>query len=388
MGLFNGNWDQGQGILPSGSADMTYPEYTQVPAAAAASGYSPQSQYAPPPMQNYSPAAPQMTAQPMGFMDRINGALSNPLTQFGLGLASGRTPQEGFGNALQSVQFRQKLEHEKMTADIKEYQYAVSTGSVPPGTSFTDFQQLKGSVNSKLGMQGIPLTDEQGNIAYGQLGNRPGGGMQLAKPPEGYQVANKLLKQENATHTWLADPNTGQIAPGTYQSKNVEEGARQKEVGKEGGAAQINLPVVENTVNRAVNDINKVMTHPGQSMASGPILGRLPGIAGKQLDYVERVDQLKAEAFLSSYVNALKGGGQISNIEGEKGTVARARLNRAKNTEDFNSALQDLKGLMQQDLVAARRKAFGSQGSESAAPAVPSESGWTDLGGGYRMKEK
>src|SRR5258708_31668115 len=78
------------------------------------------------PPTNVNPYSRAMGAeQARGASSWLDNRLNNPLVQFGLGLASGKTPQEGFGNALQAQLARQKLEKENHPTSVKEFQFAV-----------------------------------------------------------------------------------------------------------------------------------------------------------------------------------------------------------------------------------------------------------------------
>jgi len=65
-----------------------------------------------------------------GFMDRLNGSLSNPLTLFGLGLASGKTPQEGFGNAARMGAYGSELQNARKAQEAA-FQAAIAQGATP-----------------------------------------------------------------------------------------------------------------------------------------------------------------------------------------------------------------------------------------------------------------
>lgn len=55
-----------------------------------------------------------------------------------------------------------------------------------------------------------------------------------------------------------------------------------------------------------------------------------------------RIDQIKGGAFLQAF-ESLKGGGQITELEGQKAEAAQSRLNTAQSEEDFREALQEYK---------------------------------------------
>ena len=57
------------------------------------------------------------------------------------------------------------------------------------------------------------------------------------------------------------------------------------------------------------------------------------------------LDQLGGAAFLQAF-ESLKGGGQITEVEGKKATDAMARLNRAQSDGEFELALRELREIM------------------------------------------
>ena len=59
-----------------------------------------------------------------------------------------------------------------------------------------------------------------------------------------------------------------------------------------------------------------------------------------------RIDQIKGKAFLEAF-DRLKGGGQITEIEGQKAEQAIARLNTAQSPDDFRDALMELRGVIE-----------------------------------------
>ena len=52
------------------------------------------------------------------------------------------------------------------------------------------------------------------------------------------------------------------------------------------------------------------------------------------------------QAFLQAF-QSLKGGGAITEKEGEKATAAMARLQRSQSTKDYKDALGELRGILQ-----------------------------------------
>jgi hypothetical protein len=99
----------------------------------------------------------------------------------------------------------------------------------------------------------------------------------------------------------------------------------------------------------------------------------LPGIPGtQQKDFVSMVDQAKGKAFLEAF-NALKGGGQITEIEGKKATDAIARLDRTQSPEGFDRALSDLEQVINAGVARARLQAKSGGPMTSAPMTRPSQ---------------
>lgn len=93
--------------------------------------------------------------------------------------------------------------------------------------------------------------------------------------------------------------------------------------------------------------IDEIVKHPGLPYAVGAS-SMLPVIPGTDAaSFVARLDQLGGRQFLEAF-ESLKGGGQITQIEGEKATNAIARMQRSQKEEDFIAAANEFKAIIQQ----------------------------------------
>lgn len=98
----------------------------------------------------------------------------------------------------------------------------------------------------------------------------------------------------------------------------------------------------------ALSVVDKAINHPGRETASG-VSGSidprnyLPGTDARNFKAV--LDQIKGQAFMQAY-QGLRGGGQITEVEGKKATDAIARLDTAQSDKEFLTALNDLRGVM------------------------------------------
>lgn len=107
---------------------------------------------------------------------------------------------------------------------------------------------------------------------------------------------------------------------------------------------------------RSLDLLDELRNHPGREYGLGgygKIYGNIPGT--EAYAFQRLVDQAKGKLFLQAY-STLKGGGQISNIEGEKATQALARLDPNLSKDEFDKALNDLALTLRSDMELAQRK--------------------------------
>ncbi|QDP49734.1 MAG: hypothetical protein Unbinned6284contig1004_3 [Prokaryotic dsDNA virus sp.] len=98
----------------------------------------------------------------------------------------------------------------------------------------------------------------------------------------------------------------------------------------------------------------------------GGFLGRqaeLLPVTSAQRRFIPRLEQLKGKAFLQAF-ESLKGGGQITEIEGKKASDAIARLNTVQDPQDFAKSLEELRGIV----LNARARLQGGNQSQASQP--------------------
>jgi hypothetical protein len=111
--------------------------------------------------------------------------------------------------------------------------------------------------------------------------------------------------------------------------------------------------------------IDKAINHPGRKAATGTssVLDPRNYIAGTEpMNFQVVLDQLGGQAFLQAF-ESLKGGGQITEVEGKKATDAMARLNRKQSDAEFKKSLEDLRSVVSTGLARAK--------GGSAEPVAP-----------------
>jgi len=149
-------------------------------------------------------------------------------------------------------------------------------------------------------------------------------------------------------------------------------------------AAKADLPNMEASVQDAITNIDALVgernaqgkllkgsaPHPGFQTAVGagfPGARLIPGT--NAADFNARLEQLQGGAFLQAY-NTLRGGGQITEIEGKKATAAVTRMSTAQSEKEFIKAAEEFKGVLKRGLENSRKNA-GATESEATHPDFP-----------------
>lgn len=116
--------------------------------------------------------------------------------------------------------------------------------------------------------------------------------------------------------------------------------------------------------------VDKALGHPGREAATG-LSSRIdprnyvPGTDAA--DFQAVLEQITGTAFLQAF-ESLRGGGQITQVEGEKATNAIARLQRSQSDEEFAKSLNDLRQVMTAGYERLTGKPY-------AAPSPPAAGG-------------
>lgn len=110
-------------------------------------------------------------------------------------------------------------------------------------------------------------------------------------------------------------------------------------------------PDVIKNANLMLSVIDEAINHPGREMGTGstsmiPAATRALGFSSEGGDFLAVRDQLQGQTFLQAYAG-LRGGGQITEVEGEKAQNAIARLQTNQTDEAFLQSLKDLKEVVE-----------------------------------------
>jgi hypothetical protein len=326
-----------------------------------------------------------------GFFDGLEDKITSPLFLAGAGLLSG----EGFGGAMQGLQMgtglqgqrRKQAEDAKRQAAFQQLTqggqlqgispdvlklaqaagpdagFGMLAGAVPKPRDALD-EEYKRAQISAMNRRGAEGDGKPANWQEWELYNSLSEKDQLR-----YNAMKRGEQWKNAGTHYVNPGNPTQTIPIDNAGK-----AAQTAIGKGQGEAASALPKAKANVDIIKSTVKQLLAHPGRSEATG-YGSLLPDVAftnrrGK--GFIDLFNQAQGGAFLDGY-EMLKGGGSVTEIEGQKAQQARNRMTRAATEEDFNAAAKDFVDAVDAGYAKLEAKARGSGvGTGAAAP-----SGWS-----------
>jgi hypothetical protein len=138
---------------------------------------------------------------------------------------------------------------------------------------------------------------------------------------------------------------------------------------------------VRKTITEMVGDGDKIPPHPGFSGSVGRknyayAFGLIPEFLGgkepfagtSEADFYPYLKQLEGGAFLRAF-ERIKGGGQITEIEGQKATEAIIRASSSQSEEGFKKSMKDFVDV----ISAVERRMMETDAKRSSAPAAAAQ---------------
>ena len=237
--------------------------------------------------------------------------------------------------------------------------------------------------------QGAELPDVRGTVPVGPGAAAPGdaqaviNNMRAAPAQNVNQLAGRLVPASQLAAETQAKQAESALQADVRRAQVLGE-AKTRE------AMRAKLPLVEDTANEALSQIEGLIggakvnskgqvvyergakqAHPGFESAIGASISKLfteePVSGTSRADFVSRLKQLQGGAFLEAY-NTLRGGGAITEKEGEKATAARNRMNVAQSEGEFISAAREYENIIRTGVARAKAMAQGTVGAQPSAP--------------------
>jgi len=176
--------------------------------------------------------------------------------------------------------------------------------------------------------------------------------------PEGVKPIRDTIRVDAGDRWVLLDPVTRTKVG--EEMKNLREAASETAAGgvegKTSAEAGAKLPFVETATNRVLKVLDDLSNDDMREAFTG-YSGYLPNVSPEANDYQASLDQVAGNVFLQAF-NELRGGGAITEAEGNRATVSLSRLGQvAPSDAGYQKALDDTRETMKEILINARKRA-------------------------------
>jgi hypothetical protein len=307
----------------------------------------------------------------------LANSTSNPLEAFGRGyLGSQEIAQQNSKEAFAAKQMMDQAEEKRLERQAQAEQQAMMEAEIsklpPEEQAYARMMPDKyfgAQIDQKFATRGTPefglapvaLEDKDGNFAgYGQMSKA--GGL--------------FYNGQDVTKSGLRP-----VDPYGLNFDKASGAARGKVV----GAAEGGVPAAILDAQATDAKIESLLNNPNidDAIGYGSYLGDA-FTSNEVIDVRGRVKELLGGAFLSAY-SSLKGGGQITEVEGQKAQEAIQRMEQAMRSSDpetFKQALRDFQSAVR--LGVQKLQATAGQpvtgGVPSAVPVPQGNGGTTSTG--------
>jgi len=179
-----------------------------------------------------------------------------------------------------------------------------------------------------------------------------------------------------------------EIEKGKMSPEYITMKAKMEAQGKDRAKFEAAAPEAMNKANEAIRKIDELVgteptktkegkiiggtrPHPGFTSAVGATL--MPGArfvdGTPAADFDARLKEIQGGAFLEAY-NTLKGGGSITEVEGQKATQAITRMSLAQSEKEFKTAAREFQNILRKGIERSKAK-LGNVGAPAAESATP-----------------
>lgn len=251
---------------------------------------------------------------------------------------------------------------------VKEYNKVMVNGQAVYQPMFEDGSV--GAAGSNPAADRLAFQNLGGKtVALNPFSGQQVAGYQNTLSPESQLSANVTMRGQNMTDARERMQQGAQHQADVAFAKKMAEGR---------ASAIQTLPQVQSTADQLTRNIDELIgqrdargdlvagakPHPGFGTSVGAGFGRvtkhIPGT--EAADFNARVDQLLGGAFMQAF-QSLKGGGQITEVEGKKATDAITRMSTTQSEREFVQAAQEFKGIVQGAATRAHIQAGASGGA-------------------------
>lgn len=203
------------------------------------------------------------------------------------------------------------------------------------------------------------------------VGMAPGEAARLAQSERQFGMTHGLAQQNAglAQQKQLMDMlRLKQELDPEFQAQKAAKITQSKETAKMQAKGAADLPNAIMQGETTIKLVDDMLAHPGFNMSVGAkapfgkVASFIPGTDSASFDIA--LNQLKGKQFLEAF-ESLKGGGQITQIEGEKATQAQSRMDKANTQEEFIKAAREFQGILRTGIERAKARAGVATGGFS-----------------------
>lgn len=264
----------------------------------------------------------------------------------------------GVPTAIKAYLESRKAPKDTRTDDIKEYAQAQSDGF--KGT-FIEYKQALASSGS--------------SSSFGEKVSTYKNAYPEASDAEILEMIKDPTKMPAAYQSLVLRAEAAGLEPGTPKYENfmrtggVGDATFSREEAKLRSEGLANLPIDIETSKQALDVLDLALSddyRAGLKKFVGPMDAYIPNVFGEATKFKAIHDQIKGKTFMEAY-KTLKGGGQITEMEGNKATEAIARLKNSQKEKDYIEALRELRGIIQKQYMRSQSKLSEFKGGQSAS---------------------
>lgn len=319
------------------------------------------------PMMGMPQMMPQQQQKPTSFADRLKSLIpafadyyrgasiagkasldpssgdANYVNAMGLqNVQNQRRAREDLANQLQQQQIANQISFmNQMTKDQKNFAYRESL----PDDQKANFD----SFIKSSGLSGVPSAIQKyqqlQNIrkVYGENSQQEKDFMNVIRGTSTVNIGGEVYQIDGFGNIINKIDKT---LPPTAQPENIIKKKEAEEKGKELAELKIQFPKIQSEMKQKVSVIDDILGDPNLDDYLG-INSYLPVIRGSaRADFLAKLEMLKSQSFLDQF-DKLRGGGQISNAEGERALSAGTIISDKISKDVLVEELKRLKNVAQ-----------------------------------------
>ena len=282
------------------------------------------------------------------------------------------------GDKLDEITLRDRLAGDRDVRNIGQRDRLARERDVLSARRGSEYRQLEktNALRVRLGMP--PITLEQSLASA--LQNGVVAAQPTARPAAAQPTAAQPTAQPAAAQPPAAQPNEPPMTIPQALAAEEERTQQAKTAGKLKAEAKFNMPVVLSNAKYLTDLVGKLQTHPGMSDVVGlkgygalamnlPFINEPIGLGTDADNFDVLLKQVGGKQFLAAF-ETLKGGGQITEIEGKKASEAQARLSAAQSEEEFIKSAKEYQKEIAKLVELAKKKAGVAGAPATSGPVT------------------